>query len=78
MRIKCQVIRFRAVSLKESSKSLSGVHHTKITSIMYKFLVSVWRRCSRSDKPVRDTREQRQKLLIGLGAESAQHAGFIQ
>ena len=41
MRVKSEVIRLRAVTLKETGKRLPGIHHTKITGIMYQLLVSV-------------------------------------
>ena len=68
MWVKGKIIRFGTVTLKESCKRLPGIHHTEIAGIVYQFLISVGRWCSRSDKSVRDTGKQWKELLISLRA----------
>ena len=76
--IEREVVGLGAVALEESGQGLSRIHHAEITRIVYQLLVPVGRRSGGGHKAVGHAGEKRKKLLISLGAESAQHAGLVE
>ena len=78
VRIQGQVVGLRAVSLKESGKSLPGVHDPQKAGVVDQLFVSVRGRRSRTNKSVWNNLEDLQEGLIGLRSVSPQHARLIE
>ena len=78
VRVECQVVRLRAVTLEKPCECLPRVHDLKIARIVDEFLVLVRRRCRRGYELVRNAAEFREERLIGLAPKRAQHRRLIK
>ncbi|MCY1352108.1 hypothetical protein D9M69_383920 [compost metagenome] len=78
VRVQGQVVGLGAVALEEAGQRLAGVHDAEEAGVVDQLLVAVRAGRGGGDEAVPDAAEQTQEGLIGLGAEAAQHARFVQ
>ena len=78
MRIDGQVVGLRTVALEKTCQRLAGIHDAEISGVVDQLFVTVWAWRGCADQLERNTFKQIKERLIGLAAETAQHACFVK